>query len=110
MAVLQREDQTGRHGSWLGQGCEDADGTADTRGRTVGTGDERDSQQRPPAISVPKNGGSIRGIGEKFAETPVMGSGSKSVPLALSPGRTGSDRQLSPSNDSGNGNGPFGFN
>src|SRR5712675_1694879 len=63
----------------------------------------------PPTISLPKGGGAIRGIGEKFAANPVTGTGSMSVPLATSPGRSGFGPQLSISYDSGSGNGPFGF-
>src|SRR5881296_1511061 len=62
-----------------------------------------------PAISLPKGGGAIRGIGEKFAANPVTGTGSMSVPIATSPGRSGFGPQLSLSYDSGAGNGPFGF-
>ena len=63
----------------------------------------------PPTISLPKGGGAIRGMGEKFAANPVTGTGSMSVPLAISPGRSGFGPQLSLSYDSGAGNGPFGF-
>ena len=52
----------------------------------------------PPQISLPKGGGAIRGIGEKFAANPVTGTGSLSVPIALSPGRSGFGPQLSLSN------------
>jgi Salmonella virulence plasmid 65kDa B protein len=38
---------------------------------------------------LPKGGGAIRGIGEKFAANPVTGTGSMSVPIATSPGRSG---------------------
>lgn len=62
-----------------------------------------------PSISLPKGGGAIRGMGEKFAANPVTGTGSLSVPLATSPGRSGFGPQLSLSYDSGSGNGPFGF-
>src|SRR5213593_488903 len=62
-----------------------------------------------PAISLPKGGGAIRGIGEKFAANPVTGTGSMTVPIATSPGRSGFGPQLSLSYDSGAGNGPFGF-
>src|SRR4051812_28155751 len=62
-----------------------------------------------PSISLPKGGGAIRGMGEKFAATPVTGMGSMSVPIATSPGRSGFGPQLSLSYDSGSGNGPFGF-
>ena len=62
-----------------------------------------------PTISLPKGGGAIRGIGEKFAANPVTGSGSMSVPLAITPGRAGFAPQLSLAYDSGAGNGAFGF-
>ncbi|MHA7291289.1 SpvB/TcaC N-terminal domain-containing protein [Arthrobacter sp. MDT3-24] len=62
-----------------------------------------------PSISLPKGGGAIRGMGEKFAANPVTGTGSMSVPIAASPGRSGFGPQLSISYDSGSGNGPFGF-
>ena len=62
-----------------------------------------------PQLSLPKGGGAIRGIGEKFAANPVTGTGSMTVPIAASPGRSGFGPQLSLSYDSGAGNGPFGF-
>ncbi len=62
-----------------------------------------------PSISLPKGGGAIRGIDEKFAANPVTGTGSMTVPIATSPGRAGFGPQLSLSYDSGSGNGPFGF-
>ncbi len=62
-----------------------------------------------PMISLPKGAGAIRGIGEKFAANPVTGTGSITVPIATSPGRSGFGPQLSLSYDSGSGNGPFGF-
>ena len=62
-----------------------------------------------PSISLPKGGGAIRGMGEKFAANPVTGTGSMSVPIAISPGRSGFGPQLALSYDSGAGNGPFGF-
>ena len=63
----------------------------------------------PPSMALPKGGGAIRGMGEKFAANPVTGTGSMSVPIATSPGRSGFGPQLSLSYDSGAGNGPFGF-
>lgn len=62
-----------------------------------------------PAVTLPKGGGAIRGIGEKFAANPVTGTGSMSVPIATSPGRSGFGPQLSLSYDSGAGNGAFGL-
>ena len=85
-------------------------------GESVPQTDARDSGSRrdqfmvaAPSISLPKGGGAIRGMGEKFAANPVTGSGSMSVPIATSPGRSGFGPQLSLSYDSGSGNGPFGF-
>ncbi len=63
----------------------------------------------PPAVSLPKGGGAIKGMGEKFAANPVTGTGSMSVPIATSPGRSGFGPQLSVSYDSGAGNGIFGL-
>ena len=62
-----------------------------------------------PSISLPKGGGAIRGIGEKFAANPVTGTGSMSVPIYTTPGRSRFGPTLSLSYDSGVGNGPFGF-
>lgn len=77
-----------------------------------GSGNQQASdlgQVGTPSISLPKGGGAIRGIGEKFAANPVTGTGSMAVPIATSPGRSGFGPQLSLSYDSGAGNGPFGF-
>ncbi len=63
----------------------------------------------PPTLSLPKGGGAIRGMGEKFAANPVTGTGSMTVPIATSPGRSGFGPQLALSYDSGAGNGPFGL-
>lgn len=60
-------------------------------------------------LSLPKGGGAIRGIDEKFTVNAVSGTGTTSVPLFTSPGRDGFTPQLSLSYDSGHGNGPFGF-
>jgi RHS repeat-associated protein len=60
-------------------------------------------------IALPKGGGAIRGIGEKFTANQVTGTGGLSVPLALSPGRSGFGPELALGYDSGAGNGPFGI-
>src|SRR5262245_27111994 len=67
------------------------------------------SQFSAPSISLPKGGGAIRGIGEKFAANPVTGTGSMTVPIAVTPGRSGFSPQLALSYDSGSGNAPFGL-
>jgi RHS repeat-associated protein len=48
-------------------------------------------------------------MGEKFAANPVTGTGSLSVPVYTSPGRSGFGPKLSLSYDSGAGNGTFGL-
>lgn len=62
-----------------------------------------------PSISLPKGGGAIHGMGEKFAANPVNGTGSMTVPITTSPGRSGFGPKLVLSYDSASGNGPFGF-
>src|SRR5712664_4609140 len=62
-----------------------------------------------PQLNLPKGGGAIRGIGEKFAANPVTGTGSLSLPIYASPGRSGFGPQLSLSYDSGASNSPFGL-
>jgi hypothetical protein len=42
-----------------------------------------------PQINLPKGGGALRGIGEKFAANPVTGTEGLTVPIAVSPGRGG---------------------
>ncbi|MCB0575820.1 MAG: hypothetical protein KDC61_14770, partial [Saprospiraceae bacterium] len=63
----------------------------------------------PPVINLPKGGGAIQGIGEKFQANPVTGTGSMSVPIAISPGRGGFAPQLALSYDSGAGNSHYGL-
>lgn len=61
-----------------------------------------------PSISVPKGGGALKNIGDKFEANAFSGSGGMSIPIAVSPGR-----DLSPSlalgYSTGAGNGPFGI-
>ena len=49
----------------------------------------------PPAVSLPKGGGAIQGIGESFSANPVTGTASVTLPLAVSPGRSGFGPSLS---------------
>ena len=62
-----------------------------------------------PQLALPKGGGAIHGIGEKFAVNAETGTGSVSVPIAASPGRSGFAPQLSLDYNSGSGNNAFGF-
>lgn len=72
-------------------------------------GEDRSFAVAGPRVELPKGGGAVRGIGEKFAANPATGTGSVTVPIATSPGRSGFGPQLSLSYDSGAGNGAFGF-
>ncbi|MGB5712209.1 MAG: SpvB/TcaC N-terminal domain-containing protein [Waterburya sp.] len=63
----------------------------------------------PPAVSLPKGGDAIAGIGEKFSMNPVTGTGSLSIPIFVSPGRSGFSPQLALSYDSGSGNSSLGL-
>ena len=71
--------------------------------------DTADNTPSAPTVTLPKGGGAIRGMGEKFSANPATGTGSMSIPIASSPGRSGFGPQLSIGYDSGAGNGPFGF-
>ena len=67
------------------------------------------SSPSAPQVSLPKSGGAIRGLGEKFAINPVNGTAAITVPIATSPSRSRLTPELSLTYDSGAGNGPFGF-
>ncbi len=54
-----------------------------------------DAGTKAPQITLPKGGGAIRGIGEKFGANPVTGTGTLSVPIETSAGRGGFGPQLS---------------
>lgn len=83
-------------------------------GRTTGAasreaGEEWRAPYRAPAVSLPKGGGAIRGIGEKFAVSPATGTATLSVPISTSPGRNGFGPALSLTYDCGSGNSAFGL-
>ncbi|MEL7586539.1 MAG: SpvB/TcaC N-terminal domain-containing protein [Prolixibacteraceae bacterium] len=61
-----------------------------------------------PSISLPKGGGAIKGIDEKFSVNAINGTASFSVPLPFSPAR-GVTPSLSLSYNSGSGNSIFGI-
>ncbi len=71
--------------------------------------DTAHSQVGPPSIVLPKGGGAIRGIDEKFTTNPATGTATLTVRIPTSPGRSGFGPALTISYDSGSGNGPFGL-
>src|SRR4051794_13919813 len=74
-----------------------------------GSADKTPFAVAAPRVSLPKGGGAIRGLGEKFATNPVTGAGAMTVPIATSPGRAGLTPQLALAYDSSAGNGPCGL-
>ena len=60
-------------------------------------------------IALPKGGGALHGIGEKFSPDLHTGTGNFTIPIALPPGRNGFQPQLNLVYSTGNGNGPFGL-
>lgn len=72
-----------------GQSGEQQSTAAGAPGYSDGAAGNSDGQgtggfSAPPAINLPKGGGAIRGMGEKFAANPVTGTGSMTVPIATS--------------------------
>jgi RHS repeat-associated protein len=62
-----------------------------------------------PAINMPKGGGALKNIDEKFRVNPANGTASFSVPLPFSKTRSDFAPAISLGYDSGSGNGPFGL-
>ena len=62
-----------------------------------------------PSISLPKGGGALKGIDEKFTVNAVNGTNSMSIPLPVGAGRGGFSPSLSLSYSSGFGNGAYGL-
>ncbi|KAH7110695.1 SpvB domain-containing protein, partial [Dactylonectria macrodidyma] len=71
-------------------------------------GDQKGSVSLP-TLSLPKGGGALRGIDEKFTTNGATGSAGLTVSINSSPSRSGFHPQLSLTYDSGSGNGPFGL-
>jgi RHS repeat-associated protein len=64
---------------------------------------------QPPSVTLPKGGGAIKGIDEKFNVNTANGTAAFSIPLPFSNGRNGVTPSLSLSYNSGGGNGIFGL-
>ena len=63
----------------------------------------------PPSIDLPRGGGSIRSIDEKFSVNAVNGTAGCSIPLPFSPSRNGFMPSMELGYNSGSGNGVFGL-
>ncbi|WP_152546748.1 SpvB/TcaC N-terminal domain-containing protein [Amycolatopsis orientalis] len=68
-----------------------------------------DSAVEGAAISLPKGGGAVSGVGEKFSADLFTGTGNFSVPIVVPAGRSGLQPALSLGYSTGEGNGPFGL-
>jgi RHS repeat-associated protein len=62
-----------------------------------------------PLISLPRGGGALAGLGEKFAPDLHTGTGNLSVPITLPAGRNGFQPQLTLSYSTGQGQGAYGL-
>lgn len=62
-----------------------------------------------PEISLPKGGGALKGIDEKFRMNPANGTAGLSLPLPITRSRNGFSPALSLSYNSGSGNSAFGL-
>jgi RHS repeat-associated protein len=69
----------------------------------------RDDRSLPPSISLPKGGGALRSIDEKFTINAANGTCSLSVPLPFSKARSDVGLNLSLEYNSGSGNSAFGL-
>lgn len=97
------------HSDTISNGNKRTDGT-----KAVSQGNRADIQSTfaqfsPPSVNLPKGGGALRGIGEKFSANPVTGTGSLTIALPITPGRGNFTPQITLSYDSGGGNGSFGL-
>lgn len=70
---------------------------------------ETPSSFAAPQVSLPKGGGAIRGLGEKFQTNPANGTATLTIPVPLSKSRGEFQPALTLSYSSGSGNGPYGL-
>ncbi|WP_263981374.1 SpvB/TcaC N-terminal domain-containing protein [Streptomyces naphthomycinicus] len=103
--------------SWNGTADDRTHGPAGEPGGAPGTGSAPGPGGAPggagpalgqPTLSLPKAGGALRGMGEKFATNPATGTAGLTVPLAVTPAR-GAEPRLALGYDSGEGNSLFGL-
>ncbi len=85
-------------------------------GHSYGNNNEPDSKSNGmsgavqiPEVNLPKGGGAIKGIDEKFEVNTASGTSHFSIGLPFSPGRNGFDPGLELSYNSGSGNSAFGL-
>lgn len=88
-------------------------GTTSARSTNNETSSDNNEQSQfyvaPPKVSLPKSGGIVSGVGEKFNANPFTGTANVSIPVKVTPGRGGFQPDLTLSYSSGGGNGIFGM-
>ena len=90
-------------------GADSAEKLLATMPAATALGEGGGGQKDGASLSLPKGGGAIKGIGEKFSPNPFTGTGNFSVPIAVSPGRGGMQPALNLQYSTGQGNSPFGL-
>src|SRR5262245_23242802 len=68
-----------------------------------------DTQTARDIISLPKGGGALKGLGEKFSPDLQTGTGNFTLPIVVPAGRNGFQPSLNLSYSTGHGNGLFGL-
>jgi len=76
---------------------------------TSRTSDRAPRPLEPPQLTLPKGGGAIASIGEKYSVQAATGTLSATIPIFTTEGRDAFGPRLALSYDSGAGNGPFGL-
>jgi hypothetical protein len=118
-AAAPARQRLARAGELTGQARPDAGASGRAAGKA---GQGRTANQDPastgqparatdllPSVSLPRPGGAIRGLAEKFSVSAATGTCATTVPLPFSPGRSGIAPPLRLGHDSGSGNGPLGL-
>ncbi|MEO6000153.1 MAG: SpvB/TcaC N-terminal domain-containing protein, partial [Chitinophagaceae bacterium] len=104
MSDLLNKDENNNRKSQLGR--ENASFINNTQNNSAKT---KSNIVEIPSITLPKGGGAMKSIDEKFEVNAANGTASYSVSLPLSPGRNNFTPSLPLSYNSGGGNSPFGL-
>jgi RHS repeat-associated protein len=88
---------------------ESADGNTHSINSLIQENATKSNAIQIPEISLPKGGGALKGIDEKFEVNAANGTAAFNIPLPVTPGRNGFSPSLSLSYNSGGGNSPYGL-
>ena len=107
-----KQDQASAAGGSHQQGAYPLDRySAASKSQEGGSGGDKSPyfKSSAPVISLPKGGGALKGIDEKFTVNAVNGTASMQIPFPFTPGRGGFTPSLSADYNSGTGNSEFGL-